>query len=140
MYENLYALNALTRSSINHTLSKSEWRLILALMNRESVAVSAVLIHLFLSHAGVFQALTLAARGGKWAPELLLITSMLNMWLLEMILALPGPLFTLVYWFFGMFAPGDVVSPIQLDLSEGRKSMASWHLSELVEVGRTAFV
>ena len=83
-----------------------------------------------------FQALKLAARGGKWAPDILLITSMLNVWLLEMILALPGPLFALAYWFFGLYAPHEVVSPIQLDLVEGRKSMASWHLSELVEVGQ----
>lgn len=55
-----------------------------------------------------------------------------------MILVLPGPLFSLVYWFFGLYAPKDVVGPVQLDLADGRKSMASWHLAELIEVSADA--
>ncbi len=80
--------------------------------------------------------MTLASRGGKWRPELLLISSVLNTWLLELVLVLPTPLFTLVFWLLGMFPKPHLISPGQLDLSEGRKTMVSAHLAELVEAGK----
>jgi hypothetical protein len=40
--------------------------------------------------------LDVAARGGKWKPDLLLIHSSLTPWMLEMALALPNALFFLV--------------------------------------------
>lgn len=36
VFENLYALNALTKGSLADTLGKRSWRLVLALMVRES--------------------------------------------------------------------------------------------------------
>jgi hypothetical protein len=42
------------------------------------------------------QVLDVAARGGKWKPDLLLIHSSLTPWMLEMALALPNALFYLV--------------------------------------------
>lgn len=80
------------------------------------------------------QTLLLASRDGKWKPELLLVTSMLNVWLLELALALPAPLFSLVFWSFGLYPKPHLISPGQMDLSEGRATMTSVHLNEIVEV------
>ena len=80
------------------------------------------------------QTLLLASRDGKWKPELLLVTSMLNIWLLELALALPAPFFTLVFWAFGLFPKPHLISPGQMDLAEGRTTMTSVHLNEIVEV------
>jgi hypothetical protein len=44
----------------------------------------------------IIQVLDVAARGGKWKPDLLLIHSSLTPWMLEMALALPNALFYLV--------------------------------------------
>lgn len=40
MFENLYALNALTKGSLSDTLGQRSWRLILAFMVRESNKVT----------------------------------------------------------------------------------------------------
>jgi hypothetical protein len=75
-----------------------------------------------------------AARGGKWKPDLLLIHSSLTPWMLEMALALPNPLFYLVFYFLRLLPEGALMSPGQLDIVEGRKSMVDWHFAELVQV------
>ncbi len=59
---------------------------------------------------------------------------MLSPWLLELVLVLPTPFFTLVFWLLGLFPRPHLISPGQMDLCEGRQTMASAHLSEIVEV------
>ena len=78
----------------------------------------------------------MAARGGKWAPDLLLISSSLTPWRLEMILALPDALFWPVFWALGLLPDAGLklMSPGQLDIVEGRKSMVDWHFAEIVQV------
>ena len=39
LYENLHVLNILTKGTLRDTLSNREWRLVLALMTRESYRV-----------------------------------------------------------------------------------------------------
>jgi hypothetical protein len=80
------------------------------------------------------QILDVAARGGKWKPDLLLIHSSLTPWMLEMALALPNPLFYLVFYLLRLLPEGALMSPGQLDIVEGRKSMVDWHFAELVQV------
>lgn len=65
---------------------------------------------------------------------MLLLTSMLSPWLLELLLVLPTPLFMPIFWALGLYPRANLISPGQLDLSEGRQSMAATHLSEIVEV------
>eukprot|EP01038_Epipyxis_sp_PR26KG_P010655 gene10655-14310_t len=119
VYENFYTLNILTGGSLVETLSKRKWRLILALMLRESSKL-----------------LTVASRGGKWQPELLPISSTLNVWLLELVLVLPFPFFQIIYYLTGMYPRDHIISPGQMDIAEGRKTMTDWHLSELIEAGK----
>ena len=40
LFENIYALNVLTKGSLRDTLSRRDWRLVLSLMVRESYKVS----------------------------------------------------------------------------------------------------
>lgn len=82
----------------------------------------------------MLQVLTAAARGGTWAPDFLLISSMVSPKLFELILVLPEPFFWLAFSFLGLFPSDTILSPGQMDIAEGRKSMIDWHLSELVEV------
>jgi hypothetical protein len=76
-----------------------------------------------------------AARGGEWKPDLLLINPNLTPWMLEMVLALPNALFFAVFWFLRLLPAAGVISPGQLDIVEGRKSMVDWHFAEIVQVG-----
>ena len=69
-----------------------------------------------------------------WKPDLLLINANLTPWMLEMILALPNALFFVVFWWLRLLPPDGVISPGQLDIVEGRKSMLDWHFAELVQV------
>lgn len=120
IFENLYALNILTKGSINYTLANRKWRLMLALMIREN-----------------YQSLHKAARGGIWKPDLQLVyASWFTPWMLEMILILPDFLFTTIFWFMGLFAREGLISPGQMDLMEGRVTMAEWHLAELVDASK----
>jgi hypothetical protein len=141
-----------------------------------------------------------AARGGKWKPDLLLIHSSLTPWMLEMALALPDALFYLVrvparitrycvcmlcfvlypslrglnylpsgcrlclqlhaelctfkycnvlplttlseyilpvaqvFWWLRLLPEPNLISPGQLDIVEGRKSLVDWHFAEMVQV------
>ena len=117
IYENLYALNILTKGSLRDTLANSKYRMLLALMIRENC-----------------NTLKAAAKGGAWEPNILLISSMLSPKLFEMLLLLPTPLFNLIYFLLGLFPPAYVMSPGQQDLIEGRKTMTFAHINELVEV------
>eukprot|EP01039_Chlorochromonas_danica_P000075 gene75-82_t len=116
-YEQLYVLNMLTKGSIVDTLSKREWRLIYALLLRETNAV-----------------LIASAKDNVWKPDMLLVTQWLTPKLVELILVLPQPFFTLLFWLFGLFPRKNIISPGQLDLMEGRKSIATLNLQELVLV------
>lgn len=76
-----------------------------------------------------------AARGGVWAPSLELLLSFgSGLWLLEMILVLPTPMFMLVAWCVGMPIP-DLISPGQADILAGRKTEASNQLEEMIGAG-----
>ncbi len=86
------------------------------------------------------QTLSIASRGGAWKPDLLLLTTMLSPWLLELLLVLPTFLFVPIFWALGLYFKPQLISPGQLDLSEGRRSMAAAHLSEIVEVVMNGFV
>jgi hypothetical protein len=77
--------------------------------------------------------LDVAARGGKWKPDLLLVQSSLTPWVVEMMLVLPNPLFMLCFWFFNMLPDDSLISPGQMDITEGKKSMVDWHYAELVQ-------
>ena len=119
VYENLYALNALHRGALTSTFDDYECRCILATMTRECR-----------------KALENAAGSGKWLPDLSLITpiSFVDLWAYEIILVLPPFLGTLVLWICGI-SPSQLISPIQLDLNERRKTMVDYHLAELVSTG-----
>lgn len=117
LYENLFALNAITGGSLSFTLSKYRWRMIYAAMIREN-----------------YKAFQLAARGGPWKPEFELISSFLTPWVLEMVLAMPGPLFAIAGYLFGL-PRGVVGSPATGDLTAGRQTMTTVALMELVQVG-----
>eukprot|EP00597_Dinobryon_sp_UTEXLB2267_P014094 CAMPEP_0170122602 /NCGR_PEP_ID=MMETSP0020_2-20130122/16830_1 /TAXON_ID=98059 /ORGANISM="Dinobryon sp., Strain UTEXLB2267" /LENGTH=201 /DNA_ID=CAMNT_0010353677 /DNA_START=132 /DNA_END=734 /DNA_ORIENTATION=- len=112
-----------TGGTLSYTLSKRSWRLILALMIRESIVT-----------------LLKASRGGTWHPDLMLVSSWLTPWILEMLLVFPTPLCQLlVYFALGSLAKKQadgMGSPGLQDLAEGRKTMADWHLAEIVETGR----
>lgn len=119
VYEHLHVLNILTRGTLQETLANREWRLLYALLIRESNEV-----------------LCCAARGGVWKPDLLLMTSWLSPKLLELLVIMPDPLFSLLFWALGLLPAQGVISPGQLDLAEGRRTMACVNLQELVDVGK----
>jgi hypothetical protein len=39
------------------------------------------------------------------------------------------------FWFLRLLPEPNLISPGQLDIIEGRKSMLDWHFAELVQVG-----
>ena len=76
-----------------------------------------------------------ASRGGAWKPDLMGVSTWLTPFMLEMMLILPQPLFTLGFYFaVGSLPDAGLGSPGQQDLSEGRKTMIDAQLGELVEV------
>lgn len=125
IWENLYALNVVSGGTISETFLSRDCntRFLLAAMTRECR-----------------NALTIAARGGGWRASFTLVSSTgaINPWLLEMLLVLPAPIavFQLFAWCFGILPPVGLISPGQLDLSEGRKTMCEAHLGELVQTGQ----
>ena len=97
-----------------------------------------------------FQTLLKAARGGKWYPDLSLISFHLTPWIFEMALAvpLPGPCYHL-FWVLinliggcfllsGNLCSRGACSPEQCDLIEGRKTMSDLHIAEIVLVSINA--
>lgn len=123
VWECLFALNVIAGGALQETLlADGEMRLVLAAMLRESR-----------------QALSAAARGGAWRPSFRLISSLISPWSFEMLLVLPLPRRVLwcVMWLLGALpSGGSIISPGQLDLAEGRKTMVQEHLGELVGTGR----
>eukprot|EP00599_Poterioochromonas_sp_BG-1_P001738 CAMPEP_0173149196 /NCGR_PEP_ID=MMETSP1105-20130129/10183_1 /TAXON_ID=2985 /ORGANISM="Ochromonas sp., Strain BG-1" /LENGTH=398 /DNA_ID=CAMNT_0014064019 /DNA_START=36 /DNA_END=1229 /DNA_ORIENTATION=+ len=119
VYENLYALNILTKGSLKDTLSRRDWRLIYALMIRENL-----------------NSLFVASKGGTWKPDLLLISSIISPKLLELMLIMPDFVFNLLIYLLDLSPNGQVISPGQFDLMEGRKTQTSLYLKEMVEVGK----
>lgn len=79
-------------------------------------------------------ALSAAAKGGGWKPEMLLICELINMKMFEMLLIMPNIIFLPMCWILGIWPNTAVISPGQLDLIEGRRTTATSTLSELVTV------
>lgn len=76
-----------------------------------------------------------AAKGGKWAPDFKAISSVLTLWSYEMILVSPIQiLFSFMAYWLEVY-PSDLISTIQLDLKEKRKTNCDYHLSELIKIG-----
>lgn len=135
VYENLYALNILTKGTLLDTLSRREWRLIYALMIRENLNVNFFLFfHPPQPLTFISQTLIAAAGGGSWKPDILLISSILSPKLLEIALIMPNFVFNFLFYILDIFPTPNVISPGQFDLMEGRKTMTTNYLSELVEV------
>jgi hypothetical protein len=65
----------------------------------------------------------------------LLVNENVTPWRLEVLLVLPDPLFWSAFWFLGLLPPAALMSPGQLDLAQGRKSMLDWHFAEMVQAG-----
>jgi len=128
LWEALHALNVLGGGALRDTLlgeGSADVRLVLAAMVRECrVALKA------------------AARDGQWRPRFHLLSSYLSPWGWEMLLALPLRsslglwALMLACWVLGVVPPAGVISPGQLDLAEGRKTMMDCHLGELLSTGR----
>jgi hypothetical protein len=75
-----------------------------------------------------------ASKNGTWKPDLLLVSSVITPKILEMILIMPDLVFNLSFYLLDLFPNSQVISPGQLDLMEGRKTMTAIHLNEMVEV------
>jgi hypothetical protein len=82
----------------------------------------------------ISQTLIAAAGGGSWKPDILLISSILSPKLLEIALIMPNFVFNFLFYILDIFPTPNVISPGQFDLMEGRKTMTTNYLSELVEV------
>lgn len=118
MYDNLYALNALTGGTMSATMSNYQYRLVYASMLRECR-----------------KALQAASRGGGWKPDISLISSYLTPLMFELILVLPNVLFYLVIYMLDLM-PVSLASPMQIDLLEGRFTVATENLTELINTGK----
>lgn len=118
VFESVYALNAVTGGTMADMLRHWRWRVVLSSMIREQC-----------------KALTTAARGGRWKPDLSLVVPILTPKMLEMLLVLPGfVLFPLMYLL--QFRLPALPSPILVDLGNGRRTSVSSQLEELVDTGK----
>ena len=118
VFENLYALNTLTKGTLADTLQSRKTRLILALMLRESRNI-------------------LETAGSKgWKPDFLLINENLSLFAFELILVLPNILFLPIFRALGLMPSPHLVSPGQMDLSEGRKTTCSKAIKELLDISK----
>lgn len=81
-----------------------------------------------------------AAKGGKWKPDLLLISNLITPWMLEMILVLPDALFSAIAYALGLLPHPYLISPGQMDLMEGRRTMVHWHYKAFFEVSSRSIV
>ena len=117
VFECAFAINTITGGSMASTMKARKNRILYAAMIREcSIALKA------------------AARGGAWKPDLSMVSFTGSVWLLEMILMLPHALYYPLAKLTGFDFP-DLPSPGQVDLTNGRTTMVSWHLQEIVEAG-----
>jgi len=124
VWENIYALNALTGGTMAQMLRRRSNRLVLAAMIREcSVALKA------------------AARGGKWQIDFSLVVGssliVLTPWTIELMLVLPDALYYPFAFITGLSScvPTSLSSPLALDIDEGRETMARFHMLELLSSG-----
>ena len=148
VWENLYALNVVAGGSIRDTLLLSSSArgghghgaaaATPAAAAAATVAATRLLLAAMTRECRV--ALTAAARGGQWRPQFRLQSTWLSPWLWEMLLVLPGGgslgLLRLACWFLDVLPSEGVISPGQLDLAEGRRTMVDCHLGELLATGR----
>jgi ketopantoate reductase len=123
VFEHIYALNALSGGTIADTLVDSRWRAIYAHMVRESK-----------------DTLVMAGREG-WKVDMTLILDAVfvsSIWAFEMLLVLPTPLFYLIARPIGIaiFGSNATTGPTQVDVLQGRKSMANWRLEGLLRIGK----
>ncbi len=119
LWENLHCVNMITGGSMYNTLWNKRARLLLASMMRESLLT-----------------LKQAAGGGKWMPEMLPITQWISPRTLEMWMCSPGWIFVSLLSLWDMCPPKDLVSPMQVDLTEGRITVSKSHLGELISTGK----
>lgn len=119
--------------------------------NLTSLIIFKTIENASISYLSTFicQTLLKAARGGKWSPDMSLITFHLTPWLFEMALAIPLPWpCYLIFWSFLNLVSGCVLpwgnlcsigvrSPAQCDLLEGRRTMTDLHLAEIVLVSES---
>jgi len=122
LYENIYALNILTKGSLYDTLQNRQWRLIIALMIRENIQSVA------------------AASKGTWSPQLLLLSTFLTPKFLEMLLIMPLIVCSLGFSLLGIYPNRYLISPGQHDLMENRKTMTKLFLQDMVEVSIIAYL
>lgn len=92
------------------------------------------LIHIYIYIYIYNKVLERAAKGGKWKPDLLLISNLITPWILEMILVLPDALYYAIAHALGLLPHPYLISPGQMDLMEGRRSMVHWHYKTFFEV------
>lgn len=128
LWECLFAINVLTGGTIRDTL----------LSDAQNAALSRQVLAAMVRECRL--ALKAAARNGPWQPQFRLLSSVLTPWLWEMLLSLPWPLsgknlVTFCCWLTGVLPPQGIISPGQLDLAEGRKTMCECHLGELMATG-----
>jgi hypothetical protein len=56
-----------------------------------------------------------------------------------MILIMPNFVFNFFFFILNIFSTNNVISPGQMDIMEGRRTMTSVHLNELVQVSHYSF-
>ena len=118
VYETLYVLNAVCGGTLASTMGEPTTRSILACMVRECRA-----------------ALMLAARGGKWEPDLILVWPWVaSAWALEMVLALPYPLFLMMKNISGLPAV-NLPGPGLVDIDAGKATMVRGSFAEIISTG-----
>lgn len=118
LWDNISAVNLLMGNSLQDCLGDYDCRLIMAQMMREC------------RHA-----LLVAAKYGKWKPDLTLISSYLDPWFFEMLCVLPNGLFTPIASFLGIIPSKGLLGTLLADNLEGRSSMAKYMLGELTKTG-----
>ena len=119
LWENVHCVNMLTGGTIYDTLWDKKARLILASMIRESLL-----------------ALKSAACGGRWAPEMPTITQWISPYRFELWLCMPDWIFIAMITLFGMCPPPELQSPMLVDNLEGRTTVNTTQLGELVSTGK----
>ena len=118
IYETLYVLNAVCGETLASTMSDATTRSILACMVRECRA-----------------ALMLAAKGGSWEPDLVLVWPLVtSAWALEMTLALPSVLFSPIKSLTCLPAV-NLPGPGLVDIDSGRTTMVRGSFEEMISTG-----
>jgi hypothetical protein len=77
------------------------------------------------------QVLTLSAGDGKWRPDLRALSTKLTLWRLEMMLALPSPLWFIFSYLLG-YPSTALPSPDTIDRSHHRECCGIHQIEELI--------